>query len=325
MEDGEKNQGSKSEEARIEVAAKTYCDYFFNSKVNYILIPITLLLFLLTELISTFFFKSLALYNEVKDGQNDQFETTSELWAWTGFLLLGCFLSSFIANFLINLAVLLSNNRLHDQMIEGLLRSPIGYFDKTPSGELTSKLSNDLTVLDTVLNISAMLLLEATSISLVTVGSAMQLNLYLVAPAVLVILFNILMSAYCYKMILVIQALSMKIKSPVFSFLSEMMNGIIQITLFNRRLAVLRNFAVQVNNSFKARMNLNLINSFFSIFINHAIILLMYAGLLFGIYTLTPQTYAEYGVIILLLYQMSNVAQLALRYFINFQTYMVNA
>ena len=45
---------------------------------------------------------------------------------------------------------------------------------------MTSKLSNDLTVLDTVLNISAMQLLEAASISLVTVGSAMQLNLYLV-------------------------------------------------------------------------------------------------------------------------------------------------
>ena len=51
----------------------------------------------------------------------------------------------------------------------------------------------------------------------------------------------------------------------------------------------------------------------------------MYAGLLFGIYTLTSENYMEYGVIILFLYQMSTVAQLALRYFISFQTYMVNA
>ena len=117
LEDGEKNQGSKSEESKVDIAIGTYCNYFFNNKVNYLLIPLTLLLFFLTELISTFFFKYLALYNEVRDGQNSQFETTSDLWAFTGFLLLGSFLASFIANFLINLVILLSNNSLHDKMI----------------------------------------------------------------------------------------------------------------------------------------------------------------------------------------------------------------
>ena len=63
MEEGEKNQGAKSEESMIEVGARTYCDYFFSSKANCILIPLTLLLFLLAEFLSAFFFKSLALYN----------------------------------------------------------------------------------------------------------------------------------------------------------------------------------------------------------------------------------------------------------------------
>ena len=117
LEEGEKNQGSKTQEKKVKVTAGTYCNYFFNNKANYLLIPLALLLFFLTELVSTFFFKYLALYNEVRDGQNSQFETTSELWVFTGFLLLGSFLASFIANFLINLAILLSNNSLHDKMI----------------------------------------------------------------------------------------------------------------------------------------------------------------------------------------------------------------
>ena len=109
LQDGSKSQGAKAKGRKVEVTIGTYRNYFFNNKVNYILIPLTLLLFLLTQLLSTFFFKYLALYDQVKGGQDSQFETTKELWFFTGLILAGYFLFIFISTALIFLGVLLSN------------------------------------------------------------------------------------------------------------------------------------------------------------------------------------------------------------------------
>ena len=93
----------------MEVTIGTYRSYFFNNKANYILLPLTVLLFLLTQLLATFFFKYLALYDQVKASQNHQFEKTKELWTFTALILTGYFLLTFISTGLIFLGILLSN------------------------------------------------------------------------------------------------------------------------------------------------------------------------------------------------------------------------
>ena len=62
------------EEKKVTVGVGTYCNYFFNNKVNWLLVPLALVLFLGTEVFSTFYMKQVVLYDQVKKGS--RFETT---------------------------------------------------------------------------------------------------------------------------------------------------------------------------------------------------------------------------------------------------------
>ena len=201
----------------------------------------------------------------------------------------------------------------------------MSHFDTTPSGEITNNLSNDLNVLDSMVGLITMDLLENGSILLIMVGSTMQLNIYIVAPGVLVIALNVFLSLYCYDIIISVQVLSMKIKSSLFNCLSEMMSGLIQITLFDRKSAFLRKFAQQLHSSLKARMNLIIANNFFSVFNNFATTTFMLVVLVLGVTALTPDNSMYYGVQIIFVFQMNAVVQIVMRSFMNFQSYMVNA
>ena len=50
--------------------------------------------------------------------------------------------------FFLNITILNSNLKIHNDMLIGLIRSPLSYFDITPSGQLTNRFSNDLGALD---------------------------------------------------------------------------------------------------------------------------------------------------------------------------------
>ena len=65
---------SRAKEEKVAVGVGTYCNYFFNNKINWLLVPLALVLFLGTEVLSTFYMKQVALYDQVKEG--NRFETT---------------------------------------------------------------------------------------------------------------------------------------------------------------------------------------------------------------------------------------------------------
>ena len=58
------------------------------------------------------------------------------------------FASVFLKTFLTEIVVLQSSERVHEDMVMGVVRSPLSYFDVTPSGQITNKFSNDLGILD---------------------------------------------------------------------------------------------------------------------------------------------------------------------------------
>jgi hypothetical protein len=55
-------------ERNATVNLNTYTSFFFSTKANYALVPITLFLFLVSEGITTVYFRFLAMYMQVKTG-----------------------------------------------------------------------------------------------------------------------------------------------------------------------------------------------------------------------------------------------------------------
>lgn len=97
----------------------------------------------------TVYFRFLANYLQVRDGIENPFGTNFPLyWGILGLLMCLCFIFLTLKYYCLNLCLLLANEKIHEKMINGIVRSPAEFFDVTPSGTLINKFSNDLGILD---------------------------------------------------------------------------------------------------------------------------------------------------------------------------------
>lgn len=139
------------------VTLGTYCRYFGANSVNYFLLPLVMVLFIGSEIILTFFLRFLAEYEGVREGSSGTFGgSISVYWGVLGGML-GVYLVGMVVKyFLLYLVLLKSNQNIHQQMVDAIVRSPGHFFDVTPSGVLINKFSNDLGILDNSLALSLM-------------------------------------------------------------------------------------------------------------------------------------------------------------------------
>ena len=132
-------------------------------------------------------------------------------------------------------------------MIHRLVRSPCSYFDITPSGRLNNKFSNDLGIMDNLLAFFLVYSIEGTITCLILIANVFSINLYFLIPGIFIIIFVVAFYLYCKKAIILLKQLDLRLKSPVFNMVGEMISGLTQIRIFNRRHYLLGEFAKRLN------------------------------------------------------------------------------
>ena len=147
MDHIEKRSGQEDD---VKVTLGSYFKYIFYSRANWLLFPFTVLLFLESEVINTIYFLLLANYSaEVgPDLDRKNFADMNTFWLILGVLQVVYMAVLVVKYFLLTLVCLQSNQHLHHTMLYGMVRSPASYFDVTPSGQLISRFSNDMGILD---------------------------------------------------------------------------------------------------------------------------------------------------------------------------------
>lgn len=125
-------------------------------------------------------------------------------------------------------------------------------------------------------------------------------------------------------MIVNCKQLDLRSKSPVFNMVGEMVTGLVQIRIFNRRFALLKDFANKVNDSLRATLSFWILSRAFGVFINYFAIVIMVAGWLIGIINITPEKAGLYGVSVVFLIQISDYLQWFLRQLITLESLMVS-
>ena len=128
-------------------------------------------------------------------------------------------------------------------MVHGLLRSPSWYFDISPSGRLTSKFSNDIGIMDIMVTFVLSEAIEGPIVCLVMVANIFQINWYFIIPGVIYIVSVVIYYIICKNTIINVKQLDLRTKSPVFNMVSEMLAGLVQIRIYNRRAGLLREFS----------------------------------------------------------------------------------
>ena len=173
-------------------------------------------------------------------------------------------------------------------MIHGLVRSPSFYFDITRTGQLNNKFSNDLGIMDNMLAFVLTGSLEGPIIGIIMIANVFSINVYFMIPGIVNIIFIVAFYIYCKKAIIEIKQLDLKLKSPVFNMVGEMITGLIQIRIFKRRLSLLQEFAKALDSSFRGNICFWNISRAFGANINSFTAVIMWIGWIIGITAVTP-------------------------------------
>ncbi len=138
----------------------------------------------------------------------------------------GSFVFCIIRAFVFLLVSLRCSERLHDKMVMAVLKSPVLFFDSNPVGRIINRFSKDVGCMDEVLpnmflKAIQMDLLVLTSVLVPTVTNPWLL--FVVFPMTVVVVF---ISRYYLKTSRELKRLESICRSPVFSHISETVNGL---------------------------------------------------------------------------------------------------
>ena len=142
-----------------------------------------------------------------------------------------------------NLRCLRCSERLHDKMVVALLQAPVLFFDSNPAGRILNRFSKDVGCMDELLpqrflfSIQLVLLLFT---SVIVPSVANPWLLFAIVPLTVLVLY---ISKYYLKTSRELKRLESISRSPVFSHISETLNGLDTIRTRRRQ----REFVDQFN------------------------------------------------------------------------------
>ena len=166
----------------------------------------------------------------------------------TNLTIYGCLVGAAIVFAIIRAYVFLlvclrCSERLHDKMVVALLQAPVLFFDSNPAGRILNRFSKDVGCMDELLpqrflfSIQLVLLLF---ISVIVPSVANPWLLFAIVPLTVLVLY---ISKYYLKTSRELKRLESISRSPVFSHISETLNGLDTIRTRRRQ----REFVDQFN------------------------------------------------------------------------------
>ena len=229
----------------------------------------------------------LAEYDNQKSQSYTFFRDFQIYWLVLGIMQIFYFLFLCLKYALLSIVVLGSNEKLHEDMIHGLVRCPSSYFDTTPTGRLINKFSNDLGILDNTMSFVFTDMIEGPIISLIMLANIFQINLLFIPPGVITIIFLIYFFIFCKKSIVESKQLDLRTRTPVFNIFGEMISGLVQVRIFGRRTSLLQDFTKAVNNMARANLCYWNCSRGFGAYVSYFSIIILIIGYMIGVYNAT--------------------------------------
>jgi uncharacterized membrane protein len=95
--------------------------------------------------------------------------------------------------------------------------------------------------------------------------------------------------------------MDLKNKNPIYHFFGEIMNGLVQINIYNRRKDYINQFSNTINKSTKASITFDVVSRGFGFYQTVIALLLMFIGFMIGVYQSQSSNSGLYGVSVIYL------------------------
>ena len=143
-----------------------------------------------------------------------------------GCLVGACFIFVIIRAFGFHLVSLRCSERLHDKMVVAVLQAPVLFFDSNPVGRIMNRFSKDVGCMDEVLPKTFLRSVQVTLLLFASVIVPAVTNPWLLFLVVPIAVLAGLISRYYLKTSRELKRLESICRSPVFSHISETLDGL---------------------------------------------------------------------------------------------------
>lgn len=233
-------------------------------------------------------------------------------------------ISLIIKYFILFLNVLNSNENIHEQMINGIVRSPATYFDVTPSGVLVNKFSNDLGILDNSLGNALIEMLKGIVYVIIAMVNICQFYVFFIPPVVVIFVIAYLFYWYSKAVLLQCKQIDLTNKNSIFQSFSETISGLVQIRTYNRRKSLINQFSHVMNKSTKAAISFDLVTRAFGFYQTFIGLVLMFIGINIGVSQSNSSNNGLFGVTVIFLVNFSDTFQWCMKRTINTESFMIS-
>ena len=194
---------------------------------------------------------------------------------WITLTVLGFFsaydIIAYIARYLIlGFGLIRAARRYHERMLERIIQCTVYFFDTNPIGQIISRFSNDVGILDRYIPLGV---LDTINISF-AVGSilltASILNPLLIAPIAGGVVTIGIIFHLCFPSVKQSKLYETKTKGPLFGLLSATLSGMVAIRVYKQGEAFQQRFKEMLHTTTKANFAFNLTSRFMTFYIDLA-------------------------------------------------------
>ena len=142
-----------------------------------------------------------------------------------------------------------SSEQLHDRMTLAILKAPVLFFDTNPVGRILNRFSKDVGCMDEILPTFFLMFIQMGSFTIAATLLPALLNPWLFLAVVPVVISFIYIVKYYLKSSRELKRLESICRSPVFSHISETLNGLDTIRSRRRQKDFIHQFYRYLRNS----------------------------------------------------------------------------
>lgn len=127
------------------------------------------------------------------------------------------------------------NKKIHDLMLDRVIRSPVSFYDINPVGRILNRFSNDIGIIDRLLLTNVFEVLEGVCYFLAICVTIWVTKPVVCIPGFIGIGFYVLFAKKLIKPLRTLKVLELNSRSPLYSQLSLTLSGLIALRSFGQQ------------------------------------------------------------------------------------------
>jgi len=176
---------------------------------------------------------------------------------WISYTILACFVGYdifiYIAKYqVLGWGLIRAAERYHNKMLDRIIKGTVYFFDTNPIGQIISRFSNDVGILDKYIPLGIMDTINASvAISAILITAAI-INPILIAPMAGAVIAIIILFWLIFPSVKQSKLYEIKSKGPLFGLLSATLSGIVAIRIYKQADVFQQKFKDLLNTTMKA-------------------------------------------------------------------------